>query len=88
MSLGYIRPPNVKQIEKELMEKLRQAERDYQAAAQQHRAIALKTSDSAESKTGGLSREEAGRIEAEALANYSRLLKEFSDLVLRGVVPQ
>jgi hypothetical protein len=77
-------PVNRTQIELEMRRKLLEAQKAYQSAAVKAKALAEKYSKFPSEHGSQPDLEQAMAAEAQALEDYRSILKEFTDLVLRG----
>ncbi|MBV8905870.1 MAG: hypothetical protein JOZ22_19725 [Acidobacteriia bacterium] len=81
-------PESRAKLETELLRKLREAEKKYKIAAAKFKEIKQRYKDLSDSGSDGrVALERAAQIEIEALENFKNILKQFSDLILRGIKP-
>jgi hypothetical protein len=77
-------PANRTQIELEMRNKLLEAQLTYQSAAARTKALTENLGNSPQDQGNQVDLQQAKSAEAYALEKYRTILKEFTDLVLRG----
>jgi multidrug efflux pump subunit AcrA (membrane-fusion protein) len=77
-------PVNRTQLELEMRRKLLEAQKAYQSAAVKAKALAEKYRNFPSERGSHPDLKQAMEAEAQALEDYRRILKEFTDLVLRS----
>jgi hypothetical protein len=79
--------PGRQETEAFWIEKLEEANRKYQSATARYRRL-LQEKVEAPSPSSGGTLEQARQAESEALSEYTRVLKIFTDLTVNGTIPK
>jgi hypothetical protein len=75
-------------LERELLERLRTAEKNYRAAVAEYERLQREYGEMLDRSEGARALHLALEEEREAVKQYSRALKIFTDLILRGRLPR